>query len=566
MERTVNVRRAAIAVFVALGALYALTVAPGLTWWDAGELALAADRLGIPHPPGTPVYVLVARSWHLMLPGVPTVLATNLLSALATAAGCAVLAGWLARSLASTSAGVAAGVAAGAMTSIWRNATETEVYALVLLLVALVLAAADAAGRTRDARWRLLSLYGLALGYALHPGVLVVAPAALVLAWPVAGPSLRATVEVRARAAWWREPLAALALTVLALSALGMLWLRAPHDPWLNQGNPASFDALRDVLGRTQYAAAGVWPRQSAWWAQLGMVVQYLDWQFALGASPSTVPTWSRAVLSALALGVLTYGARWHWRRDRRTAAAVGALLAAGTLGAALLLNFRTGWSFSLGHLLDGAVREARERDYFFSFGFAACGLWYGLGVRALAVRFGGPSARRARPLMVAGLLAPVLLNWPATTRRSREAALPRAFAQRVLRELPPNAVFVATGDNELYPLWYLQGAEGLRPDVLVVAEPLLPTEWYRAELARRGHLAVGGAWPGVPAMRVRLLAEAATQGRPVFEAAYADPQLLEALWLRGGALVSGHAEPFSRVVAALMREERVVQPLAPSP
>lgn len=562
-SRRLDVRRVAVIVFLVLGAIYALTLAPGLTWWDAGELALAADRLGIPHPPGTPLYVAMARSWHLLLPGVPTVLAVNVLSAVATAAGCAVLGAWLARSLGDMRAGVAAGVAAGAMTSIWRNATETEVYALVLLAVALVLAAADIAGRSRQARWRLVTVYALALGYVLHPGVLVVAPAVAILAWPVA-PSSRPGADRAggsgASSARWRELCGALALGMLALTALGMLWVRARHDPWLNQGNPASLEALREVVGRAQYGSGGIWPRQSPWWAQLGMVLQYLDWQFALGTSPGTVPTWPRALLSLAAIAVLGYGARWHWQRDRRAAMAVGALLAAGTLGAAFILNFKTGWSFSLGHLLDGALREARERDYFFSFGFAACGLWYGLGVRALALRFAAPAGRRGLAVLMAGVLLPLALNWPATNRRSAEAPLPGAFARRVLRELPPNAVFVATADNELYPLWYVQGAEGLRPDVLVVAEPLLPTAWYRAELARRSGFAVGDAWPGKAAMRVRVVTEATGHGRPVFESAFADTLLLEELWARGGPMVGDHAEPFSRVVAALLQQRVVVR------
>ena len=553
-------RRAAVVIFIVLSAIYALTLAPGLTWWDAGELALAADGFGIPHPPGTPLFVALARSWHLLMPGVPTVLATNVLSAVASAAACALLGAWLAWSLGDARAGMVAGIATGAMTSVWRNATETEVYALVLLAVALVLVAADAAGRSRDARWRLLAVYTLALGYTLHPGVLVVTPAALVLAWPVARPALPHAGATRARTAWWREALAAAALALLALTALAMLWLRARHDPWLNQGNPASLGAFGDVVARAQYGGGGVWPRQSAWWAQLGMVVQYLDWQFALGASPGTVPTWPRALLSVLFLAVLGAGARWHWRRDRRTAVAAGTLLAVGTLGAAFVLNFRTGWSFSLGHLLDGAVREARERDYFFSFGFAACGLWYGLGVRALASRFDASRVRLGRALLVAGVLAPVLLNWRATTRRGADAALPREFAARVLRDLPPNAVFVATGDNELYPLWYVQGAEGLRPDVLVVAEPLLTTAWYRAELARRSGFLFGDAWRGASQMRALVVAQAAERGRPVYEAVYADGHVLARLWSRGSGLVGGHAEPFSRVVAALLLEDRVVR------
>jgi hypothetical protein len=346
---------------------------------------------------------------------------------------------------------------------------------------------------------------------------------------------------------------------LLALTALGILWARAPHDPWLNQGNPADFTAWRDVLARAQYEQAGVWPRRAPAWVQLGMVVQYLEWQFALGVAQTTAPTVARVLVTSAALLIVVIGARWHARRDARTAWALLALAVSGTLGTALALNFKTGWSFSLGSLLDEAVREVRERDYFFAFGFAALGAWYGMGVRALAARHGRTPARAAA-IGILLLVLPVVGNWRAVSRRGADARLPGDFARRILRELPARAVFVATGDNDLYPLWYLQVAEGLRPDVLVISEPLLATPWYREELARRHGVALPSRWADDQALR-RALVQGVRE-RPAFVATLYDADVARAHWAAGAALVHGHAEPFGRLAAAALREPFVVRPL----
>ena len=64
---------------------YIVTLAPSVTFWDAGEFIASAHILGIPHPPGTPLYILIAHTWDALVPGLPTATKLNLLSALFSA-------------------------------------------------------------------------------------------------------------------------------------------------------------------------------------------------------------------------------------------------------------------------------------------------------------------------------------------------------------------------------------------------------------------------------------------------------------------------------------------------
>jgi hypothetical protein len=122
-----------IAVSVLLLAVYAASLAPSVTLWDAGEFQAAAASLGIPHPPGTPLYILLANTWARVLGFIPFSVALNLLSAFCTAIACGLLGGLMTRWTGSRLTGIAGGITAGSMLAVWLNATETEVYAVSML-------------------------------------------------------------------------------------------------------------------------------------------------------------------------------------------------------------------------------------------------------------------------------------------------------------------------------------------------------------------------------------------------------------------------------------------------
>ena len=574
-----------VAAALALLLVYLLTLAPDVTFWDAGEFIAAAHTLGVPHPPGTPLYVLVAHVWERAFAWVagPAV-AINALSATCTAAAGGLTAWLVARWTGRPAPAVAAALCAGAMSTVWLSATEAEVYAVSLLLAATTLVAAERAGASADPHWTVVVAYLFALAVPLHISALVAAPAAVLLAasapdgtirWGevallmvpllfAAGvgtlsPSVLAlaclalpmAVTVRWRGGRLR-PAWMVAVAFLGLSVVLVMLVRAPHDPGVNQGNPSTLTALLDVVGRRQYEVAPMFPRQAPLWLQIGNLIEYVDWQVALGLAPQVAPTWFRTPVTLAFVALGAAGSAAHARADQRSWRAMLVLLASASVGVVLYLNLKAGPSFGHGVLPAGASHEARERDYFFALAFWAWGAWAGMGAVSLATRV--LAGRRWAPALGVGVAAlPLALNWPAVTRRGApDAALPAALAQSILASAPPNAVLFVAGDNDTYPLWYWQQALGVRRDVALVTIPLLPAPWYRAELARRHALyspADLRVWRGTGAALRTVGQRAAQRGRPVAVSVAVDPSErshLGACWRQQGMVYAREARPDS--------------------
>ena len=573
-----STRRAAALGAVALLAVYVATLAPGVTFWDAGEFIAAAHSLGIPHPPGTPLFVLLLHVWAwVWAPVLSYAAATNLFSACCTALA-AGLSGWLVGGRCRVGAGraaFAATVGAGAMSTIWLNATETEVYAAALLLAVLTLVAADRSAREEGIRWLALTAFLIALAVPVHLSALVATPAAIVLAaqrpegldpgrglllggvWLTAigagrvSPMLLGAAAallvvgavVTGRRSTGRRAALAVGAAALAMlvgvSVAAFMLIRARFDPFINQGNPGTWPALLDVIARRQYDVAPLWPRQAPAWLQLANVGQYADWQVGLGLGPTVMPSVGRTLATIAFLGLGVYGAARHRLDDRRSWRAVVTLLVCGSLGVAVYLNLKAGPSIGAGILPDWMRHEARERDYFFTFAFWAWGLWAGYGAVAACHRWRLPAG-----LGVAAALAPVALNWPAVSRRAQPgASIPVTWARLLLDATPPQGVLIAAGDNDTYPLWYLQEVAGYRRDVRIVTVPLLPAAWYRAELSRRGGLlarSAVGEWAddnGESALR-EIAGRASAAGRPVAVSLYVEPHTRDAVgsrWVANG-------------------------------
>jgi Protein of unknown function (DUF2723) len=555
----VSRRRAWIPAAALLAAVYVATMAPSVTFWDAGEFIAAAHALGIPHPPGTPLFILLLHTWALPWSDGVYAVATNSFSALCTVAAGALSASLVGRWMHDEKnrefgfvVGIAAPVCAGTMFTVWSNATETEVYAASLALAVVTLFAADRAGRVGNRASRALVAYLFGLGAPLHVSALVAAPAAILLAstgadegkldgasaatlftgaliamgigtlspmFAVASVlSAGVTIALGRREHWTSRATAAelgsaVGFALLGATPLLFMLLRAPHDPAINQGNPSSVRALLDVVARHQYDLAPLWPRRAPLWLQIANWFEYADWQSALSLGPTVIPTVQRILVSLVFAALAVVGAAAHRRADRRSWRAMMLLFVCGSLGVILYLNLRASPSFGWGILAADAVREARERDYFFVLGFWTAGLWAGVGAVVLARRWRLPLAVG---LAVAQL--PIVLNWSAVTRRAEpDASLPFDVARGLLTLLPQRSVLFVAGDNDTYPVWFAQEVRRLRRDVTVVTLPLLGAGWYDEEIRRRSPDLRGAKVSPDPARTIA--ASARAHRRPVMAA-----------------------------------------------
>ena len=162
-------------------------------------------------------------------------------------------------------------------------------------------------------------------------------------------------------------------------------------------------------------------------------------------------------------------GIIFHFRRDKKTFYVL------------LVLFLFT--SFALKIFLNERPFEPRERDYAVVASFMIFAVWVGFGVYSIYDEL----SKRIKPkvalpiVMLIGLLAsPVLLakeNWDDHDRSDRYTAL--ATAKAYLDSCEPNAIIFTIGDNDTFPLWYLQEVEGYRTDVRVVCTALLQADWY---------------------------------------------------------------------------------------
>jgi hypothetical protein len=407
--------------------VYLATLAPDMTWAhhgsDGAELVTAAVTLGVPHPPGYPLYVLLGKGISL-LPVGSIYFRFNLLSALCAASAAAIISVLvLQRAEATTAAPLSArkwwigpaavvtGVTLALMPLVWSQAIIAEVYALNMLLLALFLWSLMSRAKVQHP-WLGGALLGLAV--TAHLTSILMLPLALGLI-----PAHR-----------WRTFAAGLLFGLLPFCVLPLFAAGSSPIVW---SDPTT------LSGWVWLVAARLYHPNAFAASPVLLIERVGHWGIGLGRQFA----WFGLVL--LGAGI------WRsWRYVRSsTVLLLGTVLAYGV--------------YALGYRSEDAAVLLLPALLLLSVLLAE-------GI----IRFG--------PLALTLPLTLLLLNFNRVDLSGDFRA--RELGQAVLETAPPEALLLADGDHTTFTLWYLQYVEGMRRDVAIVDSNLLMFDWYRQRLA----------------------------------------------------------------------------------
>lgn len=594
-------RMLAAGVFLVSFLVYFDTMAPTVSYWDCGEFIATSYTLGVPHPPGSPLYLIIGRLFSMIPFSDDIAFRVNLISPLVSALAVMFLYFIIVQFVRQIRGSVKSGedrlvaFGSGLMGSLifaftdshWFNAVEAEVYAVSTLLTALVvwliLRWAERSEETGNERYILIISYVVGLASGIHLLNLLTLPfiglviyfkklqfswksfltmAAIVgatfliiylgiikgfpklaLVWGVGSVGLLTLVlfaatifSIRSKKRLWSTVLSSLVLIVISYSTYAILFIRSNQDPSIDENDPETVARAVKYLEREQYGSIFFLPRkykknevgsishkidkvgsprdrgrrqfsssqnleymfhdfgrqvQFLWDYQIvRMYNRYFLWQFG-GRGPAGQPWVSD--LGALAkrqedgvnwiqfglpfpflLGIL--GMVYHFKKDRHHALSV------------LTLFFLTGLAIIF--YLNQDKFQPRERDYSYVGSFLAFSIWIGIAGAAILDkvitifnkrRFGKEAGIITLILL---LLIPVIVA--STNYRSHDRSgnyVAWDYSYNILQTCEPNAIIFTNGDNDTFPLWYLQEVEGIRKDVRVANLSLLNTDWYIKQL-----------------------------------------------------------------------------------
>jgi uncharacterized membrane protein YagU involved in acid resistance len=456
---------AAIISFV----LYILTCFRSFTWWDSSEYSLAALTLGVPHPPGSLLTVILGWLAVKLPLGIDKFFVLNLLAA-AMAAVTIYLVGRLAlkiyyqtrsdlsrrRYMPETGAFLGA-LTFGVAITTWYYAIRFTPYITTVLLTALIIAAMLAwqrrASSANSCLWLGLITLLFGLDFSVHRTNLLMLPGLLI--WIlIFNPKTYLSLKN------WVSGVIGLAA---GLSVQLLLIPISAAQPFINFNNPSSLTRFWNYITLKQYGGGwliNIIPRKAPFLnTQVADYIKIFSDNFANS---------NLAYLGLLPLIVGLIGLAILFKRNWKLGLGLFVLFIFASLGAIIYFNLPADYFRSI------------DRHYMPSFVIFSIFVAYGAVV---LTRF----ALRGKAVYgISVIIVAFLILMPVQAIRENYLKVDGSkshfaydTARNYLVNLPENTIFFSQADIDTYPLWCLQAAERLRPDITVCNLSLINTPWF---------------------------------------------------------------------------------------
>ena len=319
------------------------------------------------------------------------------------------------------------------------------------------------------------------------------------------------------------------AFVLIGFTTFAMVIIRANQNPPMNENEPDKLTELMSYLNREQYGDFPIFKRRFSsephqqgvftgyssdldffWNYQMNhMMTRYLLWNYAgragwdqdegadiapfngIGSiiTKITGVNFSGSVKDSLfgipfLLGIV--GIYFHFKRDWKMASIFMVMF--------ILMGYLTAF------YQNQQEPQPRERDYFYVGAFFVYSIWIAIAIRGLidliqekVKNISISNAATVAVLVFGFILVPiVMLRANYFTHDRSKNWVPWDYSYNLLQSCAPNAVLFTNGDNDTFPLWYLQDVEGVRRDVKIANLSLLNTSWYIMQLKHNDPYKVG--------------------------------------------------------------------------
>ncbi len=512
-----------VIVFIIAFGVYLYTIAPTVPFWDCGEFISSAYELGIPHPPGTPLMVLIGKMFTFIPFGKEIAWRVNLFSSVTSAGAVAFL--YLVfmnilqmngliddksnkEKIIAHIIAIGGSVIAAFSYSFWDSAVEAEAYGpsafVISFLLYMTIYWSKHQDMVQNRRLLLFIAYTAILSMGIHLMPLLVIPGILIFAYLT-------RKDVFSDWNFWGW---VIGLSFVAVTVYFYLMVRAYHNPYINESDPRTFKALWDVFTRKQYGTMSMIPRKTQWqtdynlfvalWEQIKLYLRYFSWQYVPYPKNADVSSVIRilSVVFTWIIGLFSvYGMMFHYEKDKKTFALVWITF--------FLLSFGLIWYLNLKFSPTDPnpmhqPREVRERDYFYAPSYMFIAFYAAMGVYSLYLYLKKVLAKYLPSMQTIGVYAitgifvvisfvPLFSNINTDANRRGDWAVDE-YAHNMLATPMDNSVLFTNGDNDTFPLWFAQVVKKdrlynkeKRTGVLVANLSLLNTGWYLKQLKIMG-------------------------------------------------------------------------------